>query len=88
MEQKPEAIVHREVVIELDAEFVPRVRADGVTRRVDEIVAHARQVRPHGRQVQHLARDLAEPVGGMMFPGKRSRTNPVPLGFERVVAGS
>ena len=73
MEEKSEPIVHREVVIELDAEFVPRVRADGVTRRVDEIVAHARQVGPHGRQVQHLARDLAEPVGRDDISRKRHR---------------
>ena len=30
--------------------------------RVDEVVAHARQIRPHGRQLEDVARDLAEAV--------------------------
>ena len=58
--QEAEAILARQVVIDLDAELVPRVGVDLVARRVGEVVADARQVGPHRRQLDHLAADAAE----------------------------
>ena len=64
-------ILARQVVVELDAELVPGVGLDLVTRRVGEVVAHARKIRPHRRERDHVARYLAEARERNLVVGKR-----------------
>ena len=82
--RKPSRSFTRQIVIELDAELVPRIGADEIARRVHEIVPHARQVGPHRRQVQHFARNLAESVRRDHVARKRIADESRPAGIARV----
>ena len=60
MEQESDPVLARQVVVQFEAELVPRVRLDAVTRGVREIVQHTREVGPHRGQRQNVPRDGTE----------------------------